>query len=229
MLKTIEYIAFSPYTLLAVMIMLCVAVILLLLKRRSAQQTILDQAKCIEALNGQILALETQVKALQRHCEPVVQPSVKSEIESQNEQSELVATQSPVEDDAVAEDELLAEEDDSVVEDARAEKLSGSDEDLLNRFVAHIEGNMKDINLSIDDIASDLCMSRSNLFRKIKQITGMGPNEYIRLARLKRAAQLLREGRHSIADICMLVGFNSPSYFSSCFKKHYGCLPKDYK
>lgn len=137
--------------------------------------------------------------------------------------------------DAVAEsDEALAQE---AMADAEltgegsdaGERLTGNDEDLLNRFVEHINKNMSDINLSIDDIASDMCMSRSNLFRKIKQITGMGPNEYMRLARLKRAAELLQERRHSIADICMLVGFNSPSYFSSCFKKQYGCLPKDYK
>lgn len=168
----------------------------------------------------------TQALAAQRE---VVEPSgvIIAEQMATNAEEESV--------DAVVEsDEALAQE---AIDDAKlaggsgeqSEKLTGSDEDLLNRFVEHINKNMSDINLSIDDIASDMCMSRSNLFRKVKQITGIGPNEYMRLTRLKRAAELLQERRHSIADICMLVGFNSPSYFSSCFKKQYGCLPKDYK
>ena len=168
----------------------------------------------------------TQALAAQRE---VVEPSgvIIAEQMATNAEEESV--------DAVVESDVaLAQEaiDDAILageSGEQSEKLTGSDEDLLNRFIEHINKNMSDINLSIDDIASDMCMSRSNLFRKIKQITGIGPNEYMRLARLKRAAELLQERRHSIADICMLVGFNSPSYFSSCFKKQYGCLPKDYK
>ena len=217
---------FEPsYAMLVTMALLAVVVILQMRRMRSSRMQMLKLQRRINELQSENEKL-TQALAAQRE---VVEPSgvIIAEQMATNAEEESV--------DAVVEsDEALAQE---AIDDAKlagesgeqSEKLTGSDEDLLNRFVEHINKNMSDINLSIDDIASDMCMSRSNLFRKVKQITGIGPNEYMRLARLKRAAELLQERRHSIADICMLVGFNSPSYFSSCFKKQYGCLPKDYK
>ena len=217
---------FEPsYAMLVTMALLAVVVILQMRRMRSSRMQMLKLQRRINELQSENEKL-TQALAAQRE---VVEPSgvIIAEQMATNAEEESV--------DAVVEsDEALAQE---AIDDAKhagesgeqSEKLTGSDEDLLNRFVENINKNMSDINLSIDDIASDMCMSRSNLFRKVKQITGIGPNEYMRLARLKRAAELLQERRHSIADICMLVGFNSPSYFSSCFKKQYGCLPKDYK
>ncbi|MBQ5623461.1 MAG: helix-turn-helix transcriptional regulator [Alistipes sp.] len=219
-------IAFEPsYAMLVTMALLAVVVILQMRRMRSSRMQMLKLQRRINELQCENEKL-TQALAAQRE---VVEPSgvIIAEQMATNAEEESV--------DAVVEsDEALAQEaiDDAILageSGEQSEKLTGSDEDLLNRFVEHINKNMSDINLSIDDIASDMCMSRSNLFRKVKQITGIGPNEYMRLARLKRAAELLQERRHSIADICMLVGFNSPSYFSSCFKKQYGCLPKDYK
>ena len=219
-------IAFEPsYAMLVTMALLAVVVILQMRRMRSSRMQMLKLQRRINELQSENEKL-TQVLAAQRE---VVEPSgvIIAEQMATNAEEESV--------DAVVEsDEALAQEaiDDAILageSGEQSEKLTGSDEDLLNRFIEHIKKNMSDINLSIDDIASDMCMSRSNLFRKVKQITGIGPNEYMRLARLKRAAELLQERRHSIADICMLVGFNSPSYFSSCFKKQYGCLPKDYK
>ena len=219
-------IAFEPsYAMLVTMALLAVVVILQMRRMRSSRMQMLKLQSRINELQSENEKL-TQALAAQRE---VVEPSgvIIAEQMATNAEEESV--------DAVVEsDEALAQEaiDDAILageSGEQSEKLTGSDEDLLNRFIEHINKNMSDINLSIDDIASDMCMSRSNLFRKIKQITGIGPNEYMRLARLKRAAELLQERRHSIADICMLVGFNSPSYFSSCFKKQYGCLPKDYK
>ena len=210
---------------LVTMALLAVVVILQMRRMRSSRMQMLKLQRRINELQSENEKL-TQALAVQRE---VVEPSgvIIAEQMATNADEESV--------DAVVEsDEALAQEaiDDAILageSGEQSEKLTGSDEDLLNRFIEHINKNMSDINLSIDDIASDMCMSRSNLFRKVKQITGIGPNEYMRLARLKRAAELLQERRHSIADICMLVGFNSPSYFSSCFKKQYGCLPKDYK
>ena len=219
-------IAFEPsYAMLVTMALLAVVVILQMRRMRSSRMQMLKLQRRINELQSENEKL-MQALAAQRE---VVEPSgvIIAEQMATNAEEESV--------DAVVEsDEALAQEaiDDAILageSGEQSEKLTGSDEDLLNRFIEHIKKNMSDINLSIDDIASDMCMSRSNLFRKVKQITGIGPNEYMRLARLKRAAELLQERRHSIADICMLVGFNSPSYFSSCFKKQYGCLPKDYK
>ena len=73
-----------------------------------------------------------------------------------------------------------------------------------------------------------MAISRSNLQRKLKGLTGMPPNDYIRLIRLKTAGELLREGEYRINEVCYIVGFNNPSYFARCFQKQFGILPKDY-
>ena len=80
----------------------------------------------------------------------------------------------------------------------------------------------------MDDIADSLNMSRSNFYRKIKGVLDLSPNEYLRLERLKKAAQLLKEGEGRVTEICYMVGFHSPSYFAKCFQKQFGVLPKDF-
>lgn len=236
-MKYIFQMAFEPsYALLAAVLLLGGVVLLQMRKMRLSKFKIMKLKRKVKELErensllSEALSAQRADVAMSREPSVAVAQAEESEVASDVEVENLEA----MDDISVA--ESAAEMADVAAELTLAqdagegeERLAGSDEDLLNRFVKHISDNMSDINLSIDDIASDMCMSRSNLFRKIKQITGMGPNEYMRLARLKRAAELLQERRHSIADICMLVGFNSPSYFSSCFKKQYGCLPKDYK
>ena len=236
-MKYIFQMAFAPsYALLAAVLLLGGVVLLQMRKMRLSKFKIMKLKRKVKELErennllSEALSAQRADVAMSREPSVTVAQADESEVASDAEVENLEAMDDiSVAESAVEMADVAAEL--TLAQDAGEgeERLAGSDEDLLNRFVKHISDNMSDINLSIDDIASDMCMSRSNLFRKIKQITGMGPNEYMRLARLKRAAELLQERRHSIADICMLVGFNSPSYFSSCFKKQYGCLPKDYK
>lgn len=107
--------------------------------------------------------------------------------------------------------------------------VSASDQDLIQRLEEFISAQMHNVELSVDDIAGAMCMSRSTLFRRVKQLYGINPNEYLRQRRLSYAADLLQQNKYTISDICLLVGFNSPSYFSSCFKKQYNVLPKNYR
>lgn len=107
--------------------------------------------------------------------------------------------------------------------------VSASDMDLIQRLEEFVSAQMHNVDLSVDDIAGAMCMSRSTLFRRVKQIYGINPNEYLRQRRLSYAADLLQQNKYTISDICLLVGFNSPSYFSSCFKKQYNVLPKNYR
>ncbi len=102
------------------------------------------------------------------------------------------------------------------------------DERFLERLNEEIEKTISDVEFSIEKLALSLSMSRSNLQRKIKGISGMAPNDYIRVYRLKKAARLLMQGEYRINEICYLVGFNTPSYFSKCFQKQFGQLPKDF-
>lgn len=105
---------------------------------------------------------------------------------------------------------------------------SRTDRELLAKLDAAIEKNLAESEFSIDDLAGILCMSRSTLFEKIKNISGLTPNNYIRLTRLKRAAEYLSVGEYQIGEVCYLVGFSSSSYFTKCFKKQFGVLPTEF-
>lgn len=106
--------------------------------------------------------------------------------------------------------------------------LTKADEEFIKKLNEIILANLSNQDFSMDDMADSLNMSRSNFYRKIKGVLDLTPNEYLRLERLKRAAQLLREGESRVNEICYTVGFNSPSYFSKCFLKQFGALPKDF-
>lgn len=106
--------------------------------------------------------------------------------------------------------------------------LTKADEEFIKKLNDIIQNNFHNPDFSMDDIVDSLNMSRSNFYRKIKGVLDLNPNEYLRLERLKRAAQLLKEGNGRVNEICYMVGFNSPSYFSKCFQKQFGVLPKDF-
>ena len=96
--------------------------------------------------------------------------------------------------------------------------------DLTDAIYAHMENP----DLNVEDLAAIMGMSRSSLFRKVKAMTDLSPNDFIRLCRLKKAAVLLSEGEYKVNEIAYLVGFGTPSYFSKCFLKQFGVLPKDF-
>ena len=103
-----------------------------------------------------------------------------------------------------------------------------ADEDFLNKLTEVIRQNLDDDTFNIDDLAREVNMSRTSLHRKIKVITEMTPGDFIRIIRLKKAAELLLEGEYRINEICMIVGIRSLSYFSKSFQKQFGVLPKDF-
>lgn len=106
--------------------------------------------------------------------------------------------------------------------------LTKADEEFIWKLNDIIQANLHNPEFSMEDMADALKMSRSSFYRKIKGVLDLSPNEYLRLERLKQAAQLLKEGKSRVNEICYTVGFNSPSYFSKCFLKQFGVLPKDF-
>lgn len=106
--------------------------------------------------------------------------------------------------------------------------LTKVDEEFVKKLNDIILANLSNSEFSTDDMAESLNMSRSNFYRKVKGVLDLTPNEYLRLERLKRAAQLLKEGKCRVNEVCYAVGFNSPSYFAKCFLKQFGILPKDF-
>lgn len=105
---------------------------------------------------------------------------------------------------------------------------SKADKQFISKLEEYVARHLENPDLSVDDMAGAMNMGRSNFFRKLKGVLGIGPNEYLRLTRLKKAAALLQEKEYGIVEIAYMVGFSTPSYFSSCFKKQFGVLPKDF-
>lgn len=106
--------------------------------------------------------------------------------------------------------------------------LNPLDEELLKKAMAIVEKNLDNVEFSTNDFAREMCMSRSNLHIKMKALTGESTNDFIRKIRFNQACKLLQEGRYTVSEISGMVGFNTPSYFATSFKKYFGCLPSEY-
>ncbi|EMR04676.1 hybrid sensor histidine kinase/response regulator transcription factor [Cesiribacter andamanensis] len=103
------------------------------------------------------------------------------------------------------------------------------DKKFINAFTAVVQKNLANPQLSANDIAESLGMSRVQLYRKAKSILGYSINDYVVKARLKKAKHLLLNSDHTITEIATEVGFSSPAYFSTAFKNHFGVSPSDFK
>lgn len=105
---------------------------------------------------------------------------------------------------------------------------SRKDEEFITRLRETIESRMEDPKLDVDVLAEAMNMSRATFYRKMKGFTDVSPNEFIRLCRLRKAAEMLARGDAPVNEIAYAVGFSSPSYFSRCFSRQFGVSPKDY-
>ena len=108
-------------------------------------------------------------------------------------------------------------------------QMNKADEEFMNKVINVIQENISDENFNVERMADILCMSRSSLLRKIKILFNLSPIDFIRLIRLKKAAELIQEGKYRIGDICYMVGINSSSYFSKLFLKQFGMTPKEFE
>ena len=106
--------------------------------------------------------------------------------------------------------------------------LNTMDEEFLVKAIEVLEAHIDDTSFSTTEFAKAMNMSRSNLHLKLKALTGESALDFIRKIRFKEACRLLKDGRYSISEISDKVGFNTPSYFATCFKKYMGCLPTEY-
>lgn len=102
------------------------------------------------------------------------------------------------------------------------------DEEFLKDSIAVIEKHLSDSDFSVDKFSREIGMSRSNLYLKLKAITGESATDFIKRTRFKKAIELMESKRYTIAQIAYMCGFNSPSYFSTAFKQHFGCMPSEY-
>ena len=107
-------------------------------------------------------------------------------------------------------------------------EVKGNNEALMERVMRTINANMQDPDFNVDKLAEEVGLSRTQLHRKMKEITGISTGEFIRNHRLKQAARLIREGKVNIAQVAYSVGFNNQTYFSTVFKKYFGMTPTEY-
>ena len=105
------------------------------------------------------------------------------------------------------------------------EKTTTLDNEFIKNVLNYINENINEYDLSVEVLASKVFLSRSQLYRKIKTLTGVSVNEFIRNVRLEKAKELIELGNDNITEISIKVGFSSPSYFTKCYKEKYGHLP----
>lgn len=109
-----------------------------------------------------------------------------------------------------------------------SDDLEPADSMLVDKAIRLIEQKMLRSDFGVDTLARDLNMSRTSLYRKLKSLTGQSATEFIRYVRLKKALSLMESGNLSIEDVSLAVGFNSHSYFSHCFRQHFGKSPSEF-
>ncbi|WP_316636024.1 response regulator, partial [uncultured Flavobacterium sp.] len=109
------------------------------------------------------------------------------------------------------------------------EKTTSLDNDFIQKILQFINENISEPELTVELLSSKIFLSRSQLYRKIKTLTGISVNEFIRNVRLEKAKQLIEQGNNNINEISYKVGFTSPSYFAKCYKIKYGHLPTQEK
>ena len=116
--------------------------------------------------------------------------------------------------------------DDTILE-AQTDKGNAATSIFFTRFKDVVEAKLEESELGVEELASEMNLSRVQLYRKVKAITGASPVELLRTARLKRGYQMLMTTDMSISEVAYKVGFTAPSYFTKCFKDEYGILPGD--
>lgn len=106
--------------------------------------------------------------------------------------------------------------------------MKESDLKFIKQAETVIDQNIMEEDFTVETLGQEMAYSRMQLYRKLKNISGLSPNEFIRNYRLKRAANILQEGDLSVTEVLYQVGFSNKSYFTKCFKEIYGLTPKEY-
>ena len=107
-------------------------------------------------------------------------------------------------------------------------EIYSADDDLINKAHEVVKNNLDKTDFGTEQLANELFVSRAKLHRKMLQINGQAPGEFIRIIKLNHAAQLIIEKRLSITQIAFEIGFSSPAQFTRAFSKHFNCLPSEY-
>ena len=154
-----------------------------------------------------------------------------SETTEISETSENIDTEAPI---AAATISTTSEEQQSMMashtqEEEQSVQLSKEDERFCRKLERIVNSRMKNPNLNIDIIAAQFGIGRTNFYRKVRELMGMSPNDYLRKCRMERAAEMLCNTDLTVADVCSQVGVPDAQYFSRVFKAYFGTTPSAYR
>ena len=107
-------------------------------------------------------------------------------------------------------------------------EVKGNNDALMERIMKCINENLQDPDFNVERLTEKVGISRAQLHRKMKEITGISAGDFIRNLRLEQAARLIREGKINVTQVAYSVGFNNQTHFSTIFKKHFGMTPTEY-
>ncbi len=188
-------------------------------KLREKNNELEESQKKISDTNQQLSVINSQLSVANEQLmhEKEVAERQRDELEEQRDKIiEMSLTQKGEDPDNTGEDIISGNE-----------KSFRRENEFLNRFLGCIDNHLADSDLSVEDIGEEMCLSRVQLYRKVKALTGKSPVEIIREERLRRGHQLLADSSLTISEIAYRVGFSSPSYFTKCYKDMFGKSPTD--
>ena len=126
--------------------------------------------------------------------------------------------------------EILRQKFGKVPQEIRSAMLRNEQDSLfVKRLDSIVYSRLGEQDLSVDKVAGLLHLGRTIFYKKVRETTGYTPNEYIRVIRLRKAAELLKEGEKNVSEVAYAVGFDNPYYFSKCFKEQFGMPPSQYR
>lgn len=126
--------------------------------------------------------------------------------------------------------EILRQKFGKEPQEIRSAMLSNEQDSLfVKRLDSIVYSRLGEQDLSVDKVAGLLHLGRTVFYKKVRGTTGYTPNEYIRVIRLRKAAELLKEGEKNVSEVAYAVGFDNPYYFSKCFKEQFGMPPSQYR
>lgn len=124
---------------------------------------------------------------------------------------------------------VVLSEPSATEESAEEPEPTPQEKEFMARATQLVEEHIKDPSYNVEQLAADLCMERTGLYKKLTAMIQQSPVAFIRSIRLHRAATMLKSGNKTISEIAELTGFSSTSYFSKCFQKEFGCKPSEYE
>lgn len=107
--------------------------------------------------------------------------------------------------------------------------ITPQDEEFIAKVKAFVIQNIDNSNFIVEDVATEMCMSRTVFFKKLKSLTGLAPIELIREIKIRHAAEMIAKESYSIKEVAFQIGFSDTKYFTQCFKQIFGCTPSEFR